>query len=159
MSEARMTTLVVNGVSASVTADVRTTLADALRDHLHLTGTRLGCEQGVCGSCTVLVDGASVRSCLTLLVTCKGKHVVSVEGLADGDALHPVQEAFSRHHALQCGFCTAGFFATVNEMVTDGVAADEELVRERLSGNLCRCTGYHNIVAAAMELLSRELTT
>jgi carbon-monoxide dehydrogenase small subunit len=147
------TALVVNGEPVSVTADARTTLADALRDHLGLTGTHLGCEHGVGGSCTVLVDGRTLRSCLTLAATCDGKQVTTVEGLAGDHGLHPVQEAFSRHHALQCGFCTPGFFATVIEMMDEGVAPDEKVVRERLSGNLCRCTGYHNIVAATLELL------
>ena len=145
---------VVNDTPRQLTLDVRTTLADALRQHLGLTGTHLGCEQGVCGSCTVLLNGASVRSCLTLAVSCEGKSVLTVEGLAAADGLHPVQEAFSRYHALQCGFCTPGFFATVIEMMQEGLAPDEETVRSRLSGNLCRCTGYHNIVAATLELLT-----
>lgn len=145
--------LVVNGETVSVAVDPRTTLADLLRDHLGLTGTHLGCEQGVCGSCTVLVDGRSARSCLMLAAAGQGRSITTIEGLATGPELHPVQEAFSRHHALQCGFCTPGFFATVVEMMSEGVAPDEGVVRERLSGNLCRCTGYHNIVAATMELL------
>jgi aerobic-type carbon monoxide dehydrogenase small subunit (CoxS/CutS family) len=145
--------LTVNGDPVAVTVDARSTLADMLRDRLGLTATHLGCEQGVCGSCTVLVDGRSARSCLMLAASADGCHVTTVEGLASGGDLHPVQEAFSRHHALQCGFCTPGFFATVVEMMNEGVPADEAVVRERLSGNLCRCTGYHNIVAATMELL------
>jgi aerobic-type carbon monoxide dehydrogenase small subunit (CoxS/CutS family) len=136
-----------------VTVDARSTLADMLRDRLGLTATHLGCEQGVCGSCTVLVDGLSARSCLMLAASAEGRDVTTVEGMMTGGELHPVQEAFSRHHALQCGFCTPGFFATVVEMMKEGVPADEAVVRERLSGNLCRCTGYHNIVAATMELL------
>jgi aerobic-type carbon monoxide dehydrogenase small subunit (CoxS/CutS family) len=157
MSSASTTSLVVNGAPVSVTADVRTTLADGLRDHLHLTGTHLGCEQGVCGSCTVLVDGASIRSCLTLLVTCEGKTVTTIEGLATAHGLHPVQKAFTQHHAIQCGFCTAGFFATVIEMINEEVPPEDAVVRERLSGNLCRCTGYQNIVAAAIELLGEQV--
>jgi aerobic-type carbon monoxide dehydrogenase small subunit (CoxS/CutS family) len=157
VNSTRTTSLVINDVPLSVTADVRTTLADALRDQLGLTGTHLGCEQGVCGSCTVLVDGATIRSCLALLVTCEGRNVTTIEGLAGADGLHPVQEAFARHHALQCGFCTAGFLATVIEMIDDAVPPDEDVVRERLSGTLCRCTGYHNIVAATMELLARRV--
>ncbi len=146
-------TLTVNGTPVVVTVDVRSTLADMVRDCLGLTATHLGCEQGVCGSCTVLVDGRSARSCLMLAASADGCHVTTVEGLAGDGDLHPVQEAFSRHHALQCGFCTPGFFATVVEMMNERVPADEALVRERLSGNLCRCTGYHNIVTATMELL------
>ncbi|MDH4116742.1 MAG: (2Fe-2S)-binding protein [Acidimicrobiia bacterium] len=145
--------LTVNGEAVGISADPRTTLADLLRDHLGLTGTHLGCEQGVCGSCTVLVDGHSARSCLMLAAAAQGREVTTIEGMASESGLHPVQEAFSRHHALQCGFCTPGFFATVLEMMSEGVLADEAIVRERLSGNLCRCTGYHNIVTATLELL------
>jgi carbon-monoxide dehydrogenase small subunit len=148
--------LVVNQVPAVASVDIRATLAEALRDGLGLTGTHLGCEHGVCGSCTVIVDGRTARSCLLLAVACQGRYVTTVEGLAAGDQLHPVQTAFSRHHALQCGFCTPGFLMTVLEMLTERVPPDERVVRRRLSGNLCRCTGYQNIVAATVELLSLE---
>jgi carbon-monoxide dehydrogenase small subunit len=148
--------LVVNQVPAVASVDTRATLAEALRDGLGLTGTHLGCEHGVCGSCTVIVDGRTARSCLLLAVACQGRSVTTVEGLAAVDQLHRVQAAFSRHHALQCGFCTPGFLMTVVEMLAQRVVPDEHVVRRRLSGNLCRCTGYQNIVAATVELLSLE---
>lgn len=146
----------VNGVAVTLEVDVRWTLADLLRTGLRLTGTHLGCEHGVCGSCTVLLDGHTVRSCLTLAVQTDGREVRTVEGLASADGtLHPIQEAFARHHALQCGFCTPGFLMTVAEMLDENVPANQDSIRERLSGNLCRCTGYHNIVVAVMELLEQ----
>jgi aerobic-type carbon monoxide dehydrogenase small subunit (CoxS/CutS family) len=148
----------VNGTNVTLDIDVRTTLADALRDHLGLTGTHLGCEQGVCGSCTVLADGQSIRSCLALAVACDGKAIITIEGFTADERFVPIRDAFARHHALQCGFCTPGILATVAEMVTEGVAPYEEVVRDRLAGNLCRCTGYQNIVSAATELLGSRAT-
>jgi carbon-monoxide dehydrogenase small subunit len=125
------------------------TLADFLRDELGLTGTHLGCEHGVCGACTILLDGRSVRSCLMLAVQAEGHDLTTVEGLAPAGApLHPIQEAFSAKHGLQCGFCTPGFLLTVHELLADDPAPDGTEIRRRLSGNLCRCTGYHNIVEA-----------
>lgn len=153
-----VTRLTVNGRSEEISADPRSTLADAIRNELGLTGTHLGCEHGVCGSCTVLLDGRSVRSCLTLAAACEGREVITIEGLAQGNALHPVQDAFARHHALQCGYCTPGFLAVVVEMIQERVPAVEALVRERLAGNLCRCTGYQNIVDATLELLEANTT-
>jgi carbon-monoxide dehydrogenase small subunit len=124
------------------------TLADFLRDELLLTGTHLGCEHGVCGACTILLDGSSVRSCLLFAVQADGAELTTVEGLADGDSLHPVQEAFANEHALQCGFCTPGFLMTAVEFLRENPRPTEAQVREAISGNLCRCTGYVNIVRA-----------
>ncbi len=129
----------------------RTTLCDCLRDHLGLTGTHTGCEHGVCGACTVIVDGQAVRSCLLLAVQADGASIVTVEGLADGDELSPLQQAFRKHHALQCGFCTSGMLTTLHALLTDEPEADEERIRDVLSGNLCRCTGYIPIIEAALE--------
>ncbi|MBE1585639.1 (2Fe-2S)-binding protein [Nonomuraea angiospora] len=142
----------VNGRTHQIDVEPRTSLADALRDRLGLTGTTLGCEHGVCGSCTVLVDGTAIRSCLTLAVQAEGADVRTVEGLADGDEPHPLQEAFAAEHALQCGFCTPGFL-----MLLAGALAEEpELDRDErrldavLASNLCRCTGYAGIRRAAV---------
>jgi len=148
----------VNGVTLSSEADVRMTLADFLRDRLGLTGTHLGCEHGVCGACTVIMDGRSVRSCLVLAVQAQGADIETVEGLTARDGeLHPIQEAFTRHHALQCGFCTPGFLMAVKEYLDEKPAGGEAEIRQRLSGNLCRCTGYQNIVAAVNELVEKGL--
>jgi carbon-monoxide dehydrogenase small subunit len=147
----------VNGEELRGTAEPRTTLADFLRDELGLTGTHLGCEHGVCGACTILLDGRTARSCLLLAVQAVGHELTTVEGLAPVDGpLHPIQEAFSEKHGLQCGFCTPGFLMTVHELLADDPDPDEAEIRRRLSGNICRCTGYHNIVEAvryAAELL------
>jgi carbon-monoxide dehydrogenase small subunit len=144
----------VNGEPVHLQVTARTSLADALREELALTGTHLGCEQGVCGACTVLVDGASVRSCLLLAVQAEGADVRTVEGLSQPDGgLHPIQEAFFRRHAFQCGFCTPGFLMTTLELLGRGMPPDEAAVREALSGNICRCTGYEAIVEAVLELL------
>ena len=152
--ERALVEIVVNGERRSAEVDVRTTLADFLRDHLDLTGTHLGCEHGVCGACTILVDGSSVRSCLMLAVQAQGASLETVEGLATGKGeLHPIQEAFSKHHALQCGFCTPGFLMAVKEYLGEEPAGGDAEIRERLSGNLCRCTGYQNIVAAVQSLV------
>jgi carbon-monoxide dehydrogenase small subunit len=141
-------TLRVNGEPRSAEADVRRTLADFLRDDLGLTGTHVGCEHGICGACTVLVDGASVRACLLLAVQAQDTDVLTVEGLADGEKLHPLQQAFWDEHALQCGFCTPGFLLTAVELLRENHDPSEEEIREAIGGNLCRCTGYVNIVAA-----------
>jgi aerobic-type carbon monoxide dehydrogenase small subunit (CoxS/CutS family) len=142
--------LTVNGVSREDTTDVRVSLADFLRDKLELTGTHLGCEHGVCGACTVLVDGEPVRSCLMLAVQATGADVLTVEGVADGDTLHPLQQALMETHAFQCGFCTPGFVMSALALLRDDPAADEAAVREELSGNLCRCTGYQTIVEGVL---------
>lgn len=146
--------LTVNGRAVEAIIDSRMNLADFLRRELKLTGTHMGCEHGVCGACTVLVDGASARSCLMLAVQANGRSVTTIEGVADGDKLHPIQEALSRHHGLQCGFCTPGVVMTMMEMQQDaqGRALSEDEIRAALSGNLCRCTGYQGIVDAALEI-------
>ena len=141
----------VNGTVHRRRVDGRLLLADFLRDELDLTGTHVGCEHGVCGACTVIVNGRAVRSCLLLAVQAAGASIVTVEGLADGDELSPLQEAFRKHHALQCGFCTPGMLTTLHALLSDEPAADEERIRDVLSGNLCRCTGYIPIVEAALE--------
>jgi carbon-monoxide dehydrogenase small subunit len=140
----------VNGRAYERTVEVRKTLADFLRDDLDLTGTHLGCEHGVCGACTVIVDGDAVRSCLLFAAQMHGHEIQTVEGLAQGDALNPLQEAFRDHHGLQCGFCTPGFLMTLTCFLRECPDPTEAQVREAISGNLCRCTGYQNIVAAAL---------
>ncbi len=142
----------VNGKPVEVEVEPRLTLADCLRHVLRLTGTHVGCEHGVCGACTVIVDGAAVRSCLMLAVQAEGAKIVTIEGLnsADGE-LTPLQAAFRSHHALQCGFCTPGFLTTAHALLTEEPDADEERVREVLSGNLCRCTGYIPIIEAVLD--------
>jgi carbon-monoxide dehydrogenase small subunit len=142
--------LVVNGERRSAQAEVRVTLADFLRVQLGLTGTHLGCEHGVCGACTVLVDGVAVRSCLMLAVQARGREVVTVEGLADGDTLHPVQQAFWESHAFQCGFCTPGFVMMTVALLEDNPRPTEAEIRDVLSGNICRCTGYQSIVEGVL---------
>src|SRR6202171_234029 len=141
----------VNGRDVDVDVEPRLTLADCLRHHLRLTGTHLGCEHGVCGACTVIVDGAAVRSCLMLAVQADGSTVVTVEGLSTEEAVTPLQTAFRKHHALQCGFCTPGMLTTAHALLTDEPDADADRIRSALSGNLCRCTGYIPIVEAVLE--------
>jgi carbon-monoxide dehydrogenase small subunit len=153
LSETREVRLVVNGREVVRNVAVRRLLADFLREDLGLTATRLACEHGVCGACTVIVDGRSVRSCLMLAAQADGTEVSTVEGMADGDRLHPLQQAFWEHHALQCGFCTSGFLMTALELVESRSSTDEEGVRQALSGNLCRCTGYANVVAAVLSVV------
>ena len=148
----------INGKSAEVDVDPRTTLADCLRDELRLTGTHLGCEHGVCGACTVIVNDAAVRSCLMLAVQADGDRVVTVEGLSNDQELTPLQASFRKHHALQCGFCTPGMITTAHALLTHEPDADEERVREVLSGNLCRCTGYIPIVEAVLNARSAYAT-
>ena len=141
----------VNGDTVEVDVDPRVSLADCLRDVLHLTGTHLGCEHGVCGACTVIIDEEAVRSCLTLAVQAYGATIVTVEGLSNDNALTPLQAAFRKHHALQCGFCTPGMITTAHALLTEEPDADAERVRDVLSGNICRCTGYVPIVEAVLE--------
>ena len=153
-------TLTVNGRDYAVRVEARRTLADTLRDACGLTGTHSGCEHGVCGTCTVLVDGEPVRACLMFAVQAAGRQIRTVEGLADGERLHPLQQAFIDHHGLQCGFCTPGFLMlAAGTLERNPDIPDEELV-EVLSSNLCRCTGYKNIIqavrAAAVEMRRRR---
>lgn len=149
--ERRELSFSVNAEEVALEVPVRMSLADCLRDMIGLTGTHLGCEQGICGSCTVLVDGVSVRSCLMLAVQADGTEVRTVEGLADGDTLSPLQCSLAAHDALQCGFCTPGVLMTGTEILATGSLSAEEIER-LLSGNLCRCTGYRGIVAACREV-------
>lgn len=156
MDTRRGISVTVNGNPHEEEVEVRLTLADFLRKRLGLTGTHLGCEHGVCGACTVLVDGMSARSCLMLAVQADGCDVTTVEGIAPSeDVLHPLQEAFRDHHGLQCGFCTAGILTTLVEFLRDNPSPNEAEVREAISGNLCRCTGYQAIVDAALDAARR----
>src|SRR5262245_14094385 len=154
--------VLVNGEEREATVEPRLTLADLLREHFHLTGTHLGCEHGVCGACTVLVNGTAARSCLMLAVTADGVEITTVEGLAEPDgALSPVQQAFTECHGLQCGFCTPGFLMTISAGLRDNPNPSEAQAREMAGGNLCRCTGYANIVGSVMRAaeLRRERET
>lgn len=150
----RQLTLKVNDELHAVSVEPRRTLADTLRDNCGLTGTHLGCEQGVCGACTVIVDGDPVRSCLMFAVQAEGSEIRTVEGLAPSDSeLHPLQEAFSAHHGLQCGFCTPGFLMLAASVVERTPEVDDAELREILSSNLCRCTGYQTIIEAVRSVL------
>jgi len=156
MAETRKIAVTVNGSRREAEAETRYTLADFLRQQLGLTGTHLGCEHGVCGACTVLFDGRSVRSCLMLAVQANGHEITTVEGIARSPTeLHPLQEALRDHHGLQCGFCTPGILTTLLEFLRDNPDPSEQEVRVALSGNLCRCTGYAGIVAAALDAAKR----
>jgi carbon-monoxide dehydrogenase small subunit len=156
MSETRTIAVTVNGTRYERTVPVRLTLADFIRHHLRLTGTHLGCEHGVCGACTILLDGRTVRSCLMLAVQANDQDIVTVEGIAPGpDNLHPLQEAFRDNHGLQCGFCTPGMLTTLIEFLSDNPDPTEQEVRKAISGNLCRCTGYQGIVNAALDAAKR----
>jgi carbon-monoxide dehydrogenase small subunit len=146
-----LATFNVNGEAVAVEVEPRLSLADCLRDILRLTGTHIGCEHGACGACTVIVEGRAVRSCLMLAVQADGESIVTVEGLCEDDALTPLQAAFRKHHALQCGFCTPGMITTAHALLTEEPNANADRVREVLSGNLCRCTGYIPIVEAVLE--------
>jgi carbon-monoxide dehydrogenase small subunit len=156
VTDTRAIAVTVNGTRHAQTVAVRLTLADFLRHRLGLTGTHLGCEHGVCGACTILLDGRSARSCLMLAVQADGHDITTVEGIAPGpDALHPLQQAFRDHHGLQCGFCTPGMLTTLVEFLRDNPDPTEHEVRVAISGNLCRCTGYQGIVDAALDAARR----
>ena len=141
-------TMTVNGMERSGTVESRTLLVDFLREHLGLTGTHVGCDTSQCGACVVHVNGTSVKSCTSLAVQADGADVTTIEGLANGTDLHPMQEAFREHHGLQCGFCTPGMVMSAVDLANQNADPSEHEVREWLEGNLCRCTGYHNIVKA-----------
>jgi aerobic carbon-monoxide dehydrogenase small subunit len=161
LSRKQSITVTINGKAYERFVDVRTTLADFIRQELDLTGTHLGCEHGVCGACTVLFNCEAVRSCLMLAVQADGAELHTVEGLADGDQLHPLQRAFQDKHALQCGFCTPGFLMTARAFLEEKPLPTREEVRDAISGNICRCTGYQPIVDAilqAAEDLDRSAT-
>jgi xanthine dehydrogenase YagT iron-sulfur-binding subunit len=148
-------TLLVNGTMQTLQLDSRVTLLDALRDTLELTGTKKGCDQGACGACTVLLDGKRVLSCLTLAAQCEGREVTTIEGLAADGRLHPVQEAFIRNDGFQCGACTPGQIMSAVALLEERRAGSDEEIREFMSGNLCRCGAYPNIVAAIREVAGR----
>ncbi|MED1443326.1 (2Fe-2S)-binding protein [Aeribacillus composti] len=154
-------TVTVNGTVYEREVNVRTLLSDFLRRELGLTGTHVGCEQGVCGACTILMDGQAVRSCLLLAVQADNRSITTIEGIGTPDHLHPIQEAFWENHGLQCGFCTPGFVISVYEFLKENPDPSDEEIREALSGNLCRCTGYQGIIksvkAAAEKLKQSEL--
>ena len=154
MTDKRDIKFTLNGKPHSETVESRFSLADMLREQLDMTGTHLGCEHGACGACTVLCDGEPVRACLMLGVQANGKEITTIEGLADGDELSPIQIAFRKHHGLQCGYCTPGFLTTLTAFLRDNPDPTEREVREAISGNICRCTGYQNIVAAALDAAS-----
>jgi xanthine dehydrogenase YagT iron-sulfur-binding subunit len=145
-------TLVVNGVSRVVDLEPRTSLLDGLREHLELTGSKKGCDQGTCGACTVWVDGRRVLACLTLAVTCEGREVTTIEGLAPDGELHPMQRAFIEHDAFQCGYCTPGQIMSAVALIGEGNASSDEDIAEFMSGNICRCAAYPNIRAAIREV-------
>jgi aerobic carbon-monoxide dehydrogenase small subunit len=141
--------MTVNGKAVSADVEPRTLLVQYLREHLRLTGTHVGCDTSQCGACVIHIDGKAVKSCTALAVSCQGANVTTIEGLAQGSQLHPMQEAFREHHGLQCGFCTPGMIMSAVDIVKrKGNQLDEATIRHELEGNLCRCTGYHNIVAA-----------
>ena len=156
MADTRKITVTVNKAPYTRTVETRLTLADFLRHEIGLTGTHLGCEHGVCGACTVLLEGRTARSCLMLAVQADGANVLTVEGIAPNETeLHPLQQAFQDNHGLQCGFCTPGMLTTLIEFLGDNPDPTETEVREAISGNLCRCTGYQGIVDAALDAAKR----
>ncbi len=147
--------MTVNGTQVSADVEARTLLVHFLRDHINLTGTHVGCDTSQCGACVVHVDGKSVKSCSTLAVQADGADVTTIEGLANGAELHPMQEAFKDNHGLQCGFCTPGMVMSAVDLVKNNPNPDEDTIRAQLDGNICRCTGYHNIVKAVKDGASR----
>ena len=151
--------LTVNGRKVSAEVEERTLLVQLLREKLGLTGTHVGCDTSQCGACVVHVDGSSIKACTILAVQCEGTDVMTIEGLANGDKLHPMQEAFREHHGLQCGFCTPGMVMSAVDLCTQHPKASESEIRELLEGNLCRCTGYQNIVKAVQQGMAATAAT
>ena len=148
--------LTVNGKAVAVEVEDRTLLVHLLRDHLNLTGTHVGCDTSQCGACVVHLDGKAVKSCTMLAGEADGASVTTIEGIAKGDELHPMQEAFRQHHGLQCGYCTPGMIMSAIDIVNrKGFELEEQVIREELEGNICRCTGYHNIVKAVLDAAGR----
>ena len=147
-------TLTINGTPHTLVLEPRVTLLDALRENLAMTGTKKGCDHGQCGACTVLVNGERVNSCLTLAVMHAGDEITTIEGLAEGDALHPVQAAFIKHDAFQCGYCTPGQICSAVGLLKEGHAQTDDEIREQMAGNICRCGAYQNIVAAVREAMA-----
>lgn len=155
----RSVRVTVNGATHSVEIEPRTLLVHALRDGLHLTGTHVGCDTSQCGACTVLIDGKAIKSCSVLAVQAEGRAITTIEGLAPAAGLHPVQTAFWEKHGLQCGFCTPGLIMTVVDLLAEHPDPDEHQIRHGIDGNLCRCTGYQNIVAAVLAAAAALRTT
>jgi xanthine dehydrogenase YagT iron-sulfur-binding subunit len=154
---AATTALLINGEHLTLALDPATTLLDALREQTSLTGTKKGCDMGSCGACTVHIDGQRVLACLTLAMRCEGKQITTIEGLADGDSLHPVQAAFVEHDALQCGYCTPGQIMSAVALIQEGHAQTDDEIREWMSGNICRCGAYPNIVAAVRDAVGHGM--
>jgi len=150
--ESNAVNLIINGKRQQLNLDTRVTLLDLLRENLHLTGTKKGCDHGQCGACTVLLDGQRINSCLHFAVMCEGSEVVTIEGLAKGDKLHPMQEAFVKHDAFQCGYCTPGQICSAVGLVKEGHAKTDAEIREAMSGNICRCGAYQNILSAIKDV-------
>ncbi|MEE9324189.1 MAG: (2Fe-2S)-binding protein [Dehalococcoidia bacterium] len=159
MAERRALRMTVNGTEYEGLVEPRKSLADFLRIDLGFTGTHLGCEHGVCGACTILFNGAAVRSCLLFAVQADGAEIMTVEGLATGEQLHPIQEAFWENHGLQCGFCTPGFIMSIYAFLRDNPNPSDKEIRVGLSGNLCRCTGYHDIVSSVKAAITKLEST
>ncbi len=156
LAEQILLRLNINGAAYEVTTEARVSLLDVLREHLRLTGTKKGCDQGACGACTVLVDGQRLLSCLALAIQYEGRTITTIEGITSGERLHPLQQAFLDHDGLQCGYCTPGQIMSAVAMVREGHAGSDEEIREYMSGNLCRCAAYPNIVAAVREAAPRK---
>ena len=155
MPTKRQISVKINGRDYQAEVEPRTTLVDLIRGQARLTGTHVGCEHGVCGACTVLVNGRAIRSCIMLAVQADGSEITTVEDLAEGSKLHPIQQAFMEEHGLQCGFCTPGFLISVSELLARSPDPSEEEIRDTLGGNICRCTGYQGIVAAVKDAASK----
>lgn len=154
--EKRDVTLTINGVRQEIAVEVWTSILDLLREHLHLTGTKKGCDHGQCGACTILLDGTRINSCLTLAVMHEGAEITTIEGLAKGEELHPVQEAFIEHDAFQCGYCTPGQICSTIGLIKEGKAKSLDDIRDLMSGNICRCGAYNNITKVVQEALEKS---